>query len=397
MIALLVLVVMILLIGGGIWVWPLVAGLLGMSSVTDKPGALSNIAQLMTTYDIALAEVETAFHGHSAASPAPNRRSKSEVGKTLFIYLGALFIISGIGTYISMFWDNMGSAMRIFVTLGVGYILLIVLVSALQEGKYPRFILPLTLACVFMMTDGWFVFLHELFPRINDWHTTVLFVSAMMTLQVGVLFGKYRLAVMAFISLLFAYGFLYVGLNILGVSITYNTIILGASLFLVGTALEETDHPVLVETALLFGICWLNTGLFILVADFTDPNWASLIIGVSVTLTAYGLQKAARYPRLSVLCYFIGSSIAYMGLFELVQNTSVELIYIAVSASILYACVVLQSRALLMTTVIATLGFIGYYSAEHFANSLGWPVTLILLGVTFLGVGTMAMKVKQRI
>jgi hypothetical protein len=88
---------------------------------------------------------------------------------------------------------------------------------------------------------------------------------------------------------------------------------------------------------------------------------------------------------------------AYAALFDLVHNSPVELIYLAVTAAMLYACVVLESRALLLTTVIAMLGFIGYYSAEHFANSLGWPITLVLMGVAFLGVGTIALKVKRRI
>jgi hypothetical protein len=75
----------------------------------------------------------------------------------------------------------------------------------------------------------------------------------------------------------------------------------------------------------------------------------------------------------------------------------VELLYFAATASMLYVCVVLQSRALLFTTVLAMLGFIGYFSAKHFANSLGWPITLVLMGVAFLGVGTVALKVKRQI
>jgi hypothetical protein len=63
----------------------------------------------------------------------------------------------------------------------------------------------------------------------------------------------------------------------------------------------------------------------------------------------------------------------------------------------LYACVVLQSRALLLTTVIAMLSFIGYYTAQHFVDSLGWPVTLVLMGVAFIGVSTLAIKVKRQI
>ena len=88
---------------------------------------------------------------------------------------------------------------------------------------------------------------------------------------------------------------------------------------------------------------------------------------------------------------------AYGGLFDLLQNSALELLYLAVTASILYVCVLLQSRALLLTTVVAMLGYIVYFSEKHFANSLGWPVTLVLLGIAFLGVGAIAIKLKQRI
>jgi hypothetical protein len=88
---------------------------------------------------------------------------------------------------------------------------------------------------------------------------------------------------------------------------------------------------------------------------------------------------------------------AYGGLFGLVHDTSFELVYLAISAAMLYGCVVLQSRALLFTTVLAMLGFIGYYTARHFANSLGWPVTLVLMGVAFLAVGTIAIRVRRKI
>jgi hypothetical protein len=394
---LLVIIVILVLIGGGLWGWPLAAGILGTSNVTDKASALENIARLMHNYDITPAEVEAAFHAPAASRPVATQRSRGDIAKTLFTYLGAIFILAGISTYIGTFWVSMGSVMRVFMTLGVGYILLIVLVSALHEKKYPRLILPLTLAAVFMMTGGWFVFIHEAFPRGDNWRVAALFVFGVMALHQGALFGKYRLTVLAFTALFFVYGFMQVGLDLLDVPYAYIAIVLGASLFLVATALEDTPHRMLAEPALLIGICWLNGGLFDRIAMATSANWASLIIGVCVMLTAYGLHKAGRYSRLTGLGYFIGSIMAYSGLFDLVHNTPVELLYLAVTASMLYACVVLQSRALLFTTVIAMLGFIGFYTAKHFANSLGWPVTLVLMGVAFLGVGTIAIKVRRHI
>lgn len=397
MISLLVLIVILFLIGGGIWGWPLVAGALGLSSVTDKPGALVYIKQLMNTYDITPTEVETAFRAPAIDSSATTRRSKGNIAKTLFAYLGAIFILAGISTYVGMFWNSMGSVMRVFVTLGIGYVLLIVLASALHENKFPRIILPLTLASVFMMTGGWFVLIHEVYPHGDNLRAAMLFVFGTMALHQGALLGKYRRTVLAFTVLVFVYGFLDVGLDMLGVPIAYVAIVLGASVFLVGTALEKTSHRVLAEPALLIGVIWLNSGLFDRIAMFTSTNWASLIIGVCVIFAAYGMHKAGRYPRLVGLGYFIGSIMTYAGLFDLVKNTSIELLYLAVTASILYACVVLRSRALLFTTVIAMLAFIGYFTEKHFANSLGWPVTLVLMGVVFLGIGAIAIKLKQRI
>jgi len=396
MISLLVLFFILLLIGGGIWGWPLVAGALGLSSVTDKPAALKHIKQLMNTYDITPAEVDTVFKSPSSER-STSKRGKGDIAKTLFAYLGAIFIFAGISIYIGMFWNSMGSVMRIFVTLGVGYILLIVLVSALHEKKFPRLILPLTLACIFMMTSGWFILIHEVYPQGDNWRAAVLFVFGIMALHQGILFAKYRRTVLAFTTLVFIYGFIDVGLDMIGVPMAYIAIVLGASVFLVGTALEKTSHRSLTEPALLIGVCWMNSGLFDRITVFTSANWASLLVGICVIFTAYGIQKAERYPRLIAVGYFIGSIMAYAGLFDLVQNTPIELLYLAVTASMLYACVVLQSRALLLTTVITMLAFMGYFSEKHFANSLGWPVTLVLMGIAFLGVGAIAIRVKQRI
>ncbi len=85
--------------------------------------------------------------------------------------------------------------------------------------------------------------------------------------------------------------------------------------------------------------------------------------------TAFGLQKSTRHPGLAGLGYLVGSIMVYTGLFELVYKTPFELLHFAVTASMLYACVMLQSWALLLTTVISMLSFIGCYTAQHFVDT----------------------------
>jgi hypothetical protein len=394
--ALVLLLVLLVVIGGGWWGWPLVAALFGIKSVNGKVGALTKIAELMRTYDITPAEVAVALGDPGLIQAAPARRSGGEIAKTLFIYLGAIFILAGIGTYLGMFWNRMGSVMRIVVTLGVGYALLIVLISALHEKKFPKLILPLSLATAIMLTSGWFVFIHEVFPHGENWRLAVLSVFGLMTLHQGILFWKYDLTVLAFTALVFVYGFLQVGLDLLDVPPGFSAIILGASLFLVSTELEKSQHRSFAEFAFLIGLCWLNGGFFDRVAIASTADWAALLTGVCVMSSAYGLQKGGRQIRLAGLGTLIGSALAYTGLFDLVHKTPVELLYFAVTASMLYGCVLLQSRALLLTTVIAMLSYIGYFTAQHFVDSLGWPISLVLMGVAFIGVGTLALRVKRQ-
>lgn len=87
----------------------------------------------------------------------------------------------------------------------------------------------------------------------------------------------------------------------------------------------------------------------------------------------------------------------YGGIFDLVHHTRAELLFLAAAAYMLYLCTPLHSRALFFTSVISILGFIGYYTEEYFVNSVGWPVALIIMGMAFLGIGTLALKVKKKL
>ncbi|MDO6564322.1 hypothetical protein Q4488_13080 [Amphritea sp. 1_MG-2023] len=392
----LLLIVLIVVIGLGVWGWPLLVGVIGLTRVTDKAEALQQIKQLMQTYEISLAEVETAYHIPAGLSAKTDVRGKSEIVRTLFAYLGGVFIVAGVSVYINLFWDDMGSVMRVIVTLGVGYILLIALLKVLHDEQHSRFVVPLTMACMIMMTGGWFVLVDEYLSQGHNWRLAVLSVFAMMALHQAILWAKYRRTVFVFCGLFFVYGALETGLELSGVPVYLRAIILGSSLFLVAESLAKTAYRVLSSTALLVAIIWLNSGLFERIAMSTSANWASVIVGVGLMLTAFGMQKAGRYLRLQALGYVCGSVMAYGGLFDLLQHTAMETLFFALTAVILYVCVQLQSRALLLTTVIAMLGFIAYFSEKYFAHSLGWPATLVLIGIAFLAVGTLALKLKQR-
>jgi len=56
------------------------------------------------------------------------------------------------------------------------------------------------------------------------------------------------------------------------------------------------------------------------------------------------------------------------------------------------ASTALRSRTLLATATIATLSYIAYFTGEHFADTIGWPLTLIALGLLLIGMSAFAFR-----
>ena len=83
---------------------------------------------------------------------------------------------------------------------------------------------------------------------------------------------------------------------------------------------------------------------------------------------------------------------SFMGL---LYKTSADVLFPAIPAFVLYISMKLQSRALLLSSILALLSFIGYYSAEYFSNVVGWPIALMIMGMALIGLCVFALKMNK--
>lgn len=226
----------------------------------SRADILSEIARTMRTHNITLAEIEDALKSSAAQSEtrAETKQRGGDIARTLFSWLGGIFIFAGLSVYIGMFWGSMSSGIRIFLTLGVGFILCGIFLMALRENKYPRLILPLFCAQVIMQTSGWFVAIYELFPHGNDVRKAELVVFGIMALQQAFIYYTYRLTPLAFAVIAFAYGFAQVALDLAGVSDSMIALLLGGSLILVSSRLEKTPHQTLCALGYFAAACVIH-------------------------------------------------------------------------------------------------------------------------------------------
>ncbi len=303
-----------------------------------KDDALQDIVALAQHNQITLAEIAKAL---AAASEQPNARPASVLSK-LFGYVGGIFVFAGVGVFISMYWDDFGSASRVIITLGSGLVAFVMGLVCLSDQKYERVATPLFLMASVLQPTGIMVMLQE-YSSGGDVRHGLLFMAAYMLVQQGATFWAKQRTVLAF-------------------------------------------------SALLFG-CIFFANLF----DIwdVDEKLIGIVIGSSLLCIAYAMQQS-KHMAIAPFWYFVGAVLLLWSVFESVENSLLEPVYLGATAFIIFLSTYVRSRTLLLVGTLAMLIYIGYYTAEHFANTVGWPIALVIIGIALIGLSALAVRLNNQ-
>jgi len=304
----------------------------------DKDELIQAILQQMHASGISIEDLTK-----SLKTPATPQANSGDLMMKLFSYFGGIFIFCGLGIFVSTIWDDLNSSARVIITLGPGIAAYIMGLMALREERFVGLTTPLLLIAAFMQPAGLFVLIDEFFNNGGDARYAGLLVFGVLTLQQAVTFASYRRTLLALTSILFGLSTIGIALDLVDATFTLTALVMGCSLMCFGKALHDSPHRILAGPAYFFGSLWF-------------------------------------------LC----------GGFDWVFDTPFELLYIGIIGILIYFSVLFRSRALLFNGVVAMMGYIGYFSDKYFADSLGWPVLLILLGFLFFGMSSAAWKLKRK-
>jgi len=306
--------------------------------MNSKQQALEKILKIANSNDLTVADIELAY---KQVGGAGNEHSSSLLSRILG-YLGGTFVFAGLGIYMGLNWDVMNTAARIIITLGSGISAFIMAVVASGDERYSRVKTPLYLIAAALQPVGILVAIDE-YSSGGDWHYAALLTAGIMVIQQAAVFWQKRDTTLLFTSLFFA-------------------------LWFFGVALDLVN---------------------------ADEEIIALILGISTLSLCIGLERTA-YSGMTPFWYLAGSVMLLHGLFELVQHTAIELVFLAVSCGGVFLSTWVRSRTLLFVSTIAILAYISYFTHEHFQDSLGWPLVLILLGLIFIALSTIAMRINKR-
>lgn len=303
-----------------------------------KDDVLQDIVALMQHNKITLAEVSRALDDASMQMSA----APASVLSKLFGYIGGIFVFAGIGVFISMYWDDFSSASRVIVTLGTGLIAFVMGLFCLSEQKYERVATPLFLIASVLQPTGIMVMLDE-YSSGGDVRHGLLFMAAYMLVQQGATFWAKQRTVLAF-------------------------------------------------SAIIFG-CIFFANLFDL-WDL-DEKLIGTVIGSSLLCLAFAIQRS-KHMAIAPFWYFVGAVLLLWSIFEWVEGSLFEPIYLGMTAFMIFLSTFVRSRTLLLVGTLTMLIYIGYYTAEHFANAVGWPIALVIIGIALIGLSALAIRLNNQ-
>ena len=305
--------------------------------MTAREAALAEIAAIARRHGLTHEEVRLALDTRAVEAPA----RQGLLGRALG-YLGGTFVFAGLCVFVGTFWDEMNSAARVVSTLGSGIVALILSYLASASPRHGKLSAPLYLMALVLQPMGMLIAFDEFSTGGEPLHA-VLAVSAVMLVQCLLTFARQRRATALFFALLFGCTALGTVLELLDAAPETNGLVVGVTCFLVTVAVQRTEHE---------GI---------------TPFW-----------------------------YLVAAMLVQTSWFAIVEGGAFEISFVALPCALVYSSTNLRSRTLLATGTLGMLVYIGYFTGEHFADSLGWPIALILLGFIMMALGTAAVRIHRR-
>lgn len=272
------------------------------------------------------------------------------LSKVLYFF-GGLVVLAGIVFLVGQVWEDIGSFGRIGITLILG------LVFAGSGSMLFRSKPESRLGGVFhtiagvLIPGGALVMLDELFVSTGSpWPVVFVF---------GIMFVWY-----------------------FALNIYHKHVVLTLFTMINGTIFFYTLTDALLERS-------MYTTLDVMV-------YLTMLIGIVYLLLAYSFEETWNRKLVSVLNFF--GALALLGAsFDRVFDSGFwQILFFIVVALCVSLSVYRKSRAILVVSTLFLIAHFTYITSEYFADSIGWPIALIILGLVFIGLGYASISIHKK-
>lgn len=321
----------------------------------DKNVLLYELKNALTRGEITQAELQSLAPSQVLSSSTPvaheNRRVKySEI----FYFIGGFIVFLGLAILVFQNWRFLDVSIRLLATLGAAFAFYLSALLFYYYGESTRKVaLAFFLMSTLMLPIGLGVYFYQYHFDILSYN----FIAPLICF--ALFFGTFYFVREEF--------FLALG------------VIFGTWLFFGGTNYLIAGNPVISKS------------------DFY--TYRALFSGLSYVFLGYYVSRLR--GSLSGNMYFFGILAILASVMSLMwtghgANVLLELIYPLILAGTFVLSVFLRSQSFLFWGVIFLMGYILRITSEYFANTIGWPIALVIVGLLFILIAYLAINFNKK-
>jgi len=313
----------------------------------DKEELFRELSQKLASGEVKREEVMQRI---GYAPPARSERTHFSLTKILYL-LGASVALLGIIFFVIQVWDDIGSFGRIFVTLIFG--LTLAGIGSLFFNTKPESYLGAVFHAMagLLIPGGALVTLNEM---------NVDFTSFWpVTFAIGIIF--------LFYLLLTAY---------------HKNEVLTFFAIANGTAFVY----LLVES-LMEGSAYRHDDVYV---------YLTMAVGISYLLLAHMFRGGWNRHLVEVLYFFGTAGFLGAAFSRVFESNFWEFLFFVLAIGGMVLAVHLKSRSILAVSTFFLIGHFVYITNEYFADSVGWPISLVILGFLFIGLGYASITINKK-
>ncbi len=281
----------------------------------------------------------------------------------IFSLIGGLVVFLGFASLVGIYWRDMNSIMKVISTLGVGLFIFSIGSYLTIETKQRFTSLALHLIPPILISYGLSILVFDVIFGNSAPYGLMLIFSFLISFLV---FGLYFAADYWIPSKLFSFVAWIAGTTAYWYFVFFMIDTLHISNFLL---YENKIFAIfgLIYCSLIFGILYLN-----------DNNNSKKVFNDIVTFGAVSYL-------LCNIFWFISNNFILETLFGLVLFLTI------------YLSVKINKVAILLSGIIGIVFYIGYMSSRYFHDTLGWPISIIIIGLGLIGSGYLFINLKGKI
>lgn len=320
----------------------------------DKPTLLSAITQLSSQNLLSKNEIVQAFD--KGKGQHKNALLKDIGIAEVLYFIGGFIVFIGISVLIFQNWTSLSTITKILATFGFGLVSYFVGVLLNKEEKYGALGFAFHLIAALVLPLG----LGVIFDQSGYDATS----SGLQSFIAGILVVMYGVSYMIFKKTIF----------------TFFGIVYATWLFFSFTNFLVGGNPLFLD------------------AKFYEYRF--FVVGLSYIFTGYYLsmtsQKELTGPLYGFGIFFaLGAALA-LGGWKPSQNIFWELMFPLLVSLVFYLSVQLKSKSFLTFGTIYLMIYILKITGEYFSGTLGWPLSLILSGISLIGIGYYAFTLNKK-